>query len=311
MKSALVGYTGFVGSNLSYNHKFTYKYNSKDIEQAFGTRPDLLVYAGVRAEKFLANNDPDQDMVLIEEAFDNIYRINPKKLVLVSTVDVYKNPVGVDEDSEINTEGLQPYGADRLLLEKKVHDRWPEAIVVRLPGLYGVNIKKNFIYDFIHIIPTLLKQEKFLELSDRDPLLNNYYYRLDNGFFKCKILTGTEERSLKYIFMQLGFSALNFTDSRSIYQFYGLHHLWGHIKKAIMNDLKVLNIATEPIEIKELYHHLTGESFENHISQFPPTYDFRTKFDSLYGGKNGYIFEKKVILNEITTFVQKYNVKVI
>lgn len=310
MKSALVGYTGFVGSNLSYTNEFTYKYNSKNIEQAFGTRPDLLVYAGVRAEKFLANNDPHQDMLLIEEAYDNIFRINPKKLVLVSTVDVYKNPVGVDEDSDIIIEGLQPYGADRLLLEKKVRERWPEALVVRLPGLYGTNIKKNFIYDFIHIIPTLLKQEKFLELSEKELILNKFYYRLDNSFYKCKVLTASEEKTLKNIFMKLGFSALNFTDSRSKFQFYGLHHLWGHIEKAMMKDLNVLNIATEPIEIKELYHHLTGLSFENYISQSPPTYDFRTKFDSLYSGKDGYIFEKQFILNEITTFIQKYNVSV-
>ena len=49
---ALVGYTGFVGSNIYTSGEFDAVYNSKNIEEAFGTKPDLLVYAGLRAEKF-------------------------------------------------------------------------------------------------------------------------------------------------------------------------------------------------------------------------------------------------------------------
>ena len=64
MKTALVGYTGFVGSNIyaSAGDKIEGLYNSKNIEMAYGTKPDLLIYAGLRAEKYLANNDPERDM---------------------------------------------------------------------------------------------------------------------------------------------------------------------------------------------------------------------------------------------------------
>ena len=51
----LVGYTGFVGSNIASGHDFTWKMNSKNKEESFGKRPDLLVYAGLRAEKFLVS----------------------------------------------------------------------------------------------------------------------------------------------------------------------------------------------------------------------------------------------------------------
>lgn len=44
---SLVGYTGFVGSNLAESHSFDGLYHSKNIEQAYGTKPELLVYAGV------------------------------------------------------------------------------------------------------------------------------------------------------------------------------------------------------------------------------------------------------------------------
>ena len=60
MKS-LVGCTGFVGQNIANSCKFDGLYHSKNIEAAYGTNPELLVYAGVRAEMFLANQDPQRD----------------------------------------------------------------------------------------------------------------------------------------------------------------------------------------------------------------------------------------------------------
>ena len=112
---ALVGYTGFVGSNIYDAGDFDAFYNSKNIQEAYGTEPDLLIYAGLRAEKYLANNAPEKDMELIYQAEENITMIAPKKLVLISTIDVIKNPMGVDENSDIdlmvvfnNSEGYKP-----------------------------------------------------------------------------------------------------------------------------------------------------------------------------------------------------------
>ena len=109
----LVGYTGFVGSSLYTPERFDRAYNTKNIESAYGTKPDLLVYSGLRAEKYLANQAPERDMELILQAEENISRISPKKLVLISTVDVFKAPDGVQESTGIQTEGLHPYGYNR------------------------------------------------------------------------------------------------------------------------------------------------------------------------------------------------------
>ena len=128
--NAIVGYTGFVGSNLYSQGRFQAAYNSKNIEEAYGTHPDLLVYSGIRAEKYLANNDPGKDLRNIEQAETNIYRINPDKLVLISTIDVFKTPIGVDETAFIETEGLHPYGYNRYLLEQWVRMNYPDALVV-------------------------------------------------------------------------------------------------------------------------------------------------------------------------------------
>ena len=168
--NAIVGYTGFVGSNLYSPERFQAAYHSKNIEAASGTKPDLLVYSGVRAEKYLANNEPEKDLRNIEQARMNIESINPRRLILISTIDVFKTPVGVDEKTEIDLEGLQPYGYHRYLLEQWVREHYPDALIVRLPGLFGKNLKKNFIYDFINRIPSMLKAEKYDELvrSDKD-----------------------------------------------------------------------------------------------------------------------------------------------
>ena len=116
--NALVGYTGFVGSNLYAQGKFDCVYNSKNITEAFEIHPDLLVYAGLRAEKYLANQAPEKDMALVLDAEENIRRIGPGKLVLISTIDIFKNPRNVDETSDVQTEGLHAYGANRYQLEQ-------------------------------------------------------------------------------------------------------------------------------------------------------------------------------------------------
>lgn len=301
----LVGYTGFVGSNLKKTHKFDGLYDSKNVSESYGKEPDLLVYSGVPAQKFLANKEPEKDFEIIQNAIHNIKQINPKEIVLISTIDIYKNPVDVNEDTIIETDNLQPYGYNRFYLEKWVIENIQNHLIVHLPGLYGENIKKNFIYDLIHIIPSMLTEEKYEELVNKDDLIKNYYEKQENGFYKVKNLTDTEKEKLKEYFNQIGFSALNFTDSRGKFQFYHLKYLWKHIELARKNKLKVLNLATEPVSIAEVYKYIKKQEFVNEIAQNIPNYNFKTKYDKLFDGKDGYIFDKKFVLEDIKRFVEK------
>lgn len=300
--NALVGYTGFVGSNLYEAGEFDAVYNSKNIQEAFGTNPDLLVYAGLRAEKYLANNEPKKDLEQIRIAENNILRINPKKLVLISTIDVFKKPSGVDENSVIETDGLHAYGYNRYLLECWVRENYPDALIIRLPGLFGKNIKKNFIYDFINVIPVMLKEDKYLELSQKNPEIMNYYIKQDNGFYKVSV-KDEEREGLKNMFKESGFSALNFTDSRSRYQFYYLRNLWADINTALKAGIKLWHPATEPVSAEELYKYLTGEEFVNELDGIPADYDYRTIHDAAFGGSSGYISDKAKVLKDIKRFV--------
>lgn len=302
--TALVGYTGFVGSNIynSASDQIEAVYNSENIEKAYGTNPDLLIYAGLRAEKYLANCAPEKDMELIYQAENNIERINPKKLVLISTIDVFNIPNRVDENSMIDTAYLHAYGYNRYQLELWVRERYPESLIIRLPGLFGKNIKKNFIYDYMNIIPYMLKDDKFEILSAEDKDLKKYYKFQDNGFYKADVPERDRE-ALKDKFRKLGFSALNFTDSRSVYQFYNLNYLWQDIRTALDAGITLWHPATEPVSAGELYEYLTGEIFVNELEGEPVYYDYRTIYDRLFGGDCGYICDKKKIMDDIAIFV--------
>lgn len=303
----IVGYTGFVGSNIVANHQFDGLYNSKNITEAYGKNPDLLVYSGVPAEMFLANQNPEADKALMDQAIENIKQINPKKIVLISTIAVYQNPDGVDEDYPIDESTLTAYGANRLYLEQWVEKNMSDYHIVRLPGLYGKNLKKNFIYDFIHYVPPMLNQAKYSELSEKEALIKEHYVLQDNGFYKCMlpIDAKAERETLKEAFRRVGFSALNFTDSRGTFQYYNLKNLWNDIQIAVKNDIKKLNLAVEPVTIAELYDELTGEIFVNELPKAVPYFNYKTKYAQLWNRENGYILGKEAVLEDVKTYIKE------
>lgn len=300
MHTALVGCTGFVGGNLAAHRAFDGLYHSKNIESAFGTNPDLLVYAGVPAAKFLANTDAQGDAAVCKNALLNIEKINPKKLVLISTVDVYAQPNGADEKTPADFNNPAAYGRNRAQLEADVRAAYPDALIVRLPGLFGCGLKKNFIYDFLTITPSMLKNEKYAALAEKSALVKEAYQPAENGFYKLH----TPSAALRAWFAENDFNALSFTDSRASYQFYDLSNLWQDISTALAADLQLLNIATEPVSAAEVYGALThGGVFCNEISAAPAAYDMRSQYDALYHGENGYLYTKQMVLDALCAYV--------
>ena len=300
----LVGYTGFVGSNILKKHQFDQCFNSKNIEDAFGLEPDLCVYAGIPAEKYIANKFPEKDFQIISNAIENIKKINPKRIVLISTIDVLDDCNNKDEDYSINEERLEPYGFNRRYLEKWVLSTFEKSHVIRLPGLFGLNIKKNFIYDCISYFPKLLNEKKYAELVSKEAIIAEYYRLQDTGFYQLKTLNVDDECVLRSSFEKLKFSALNFTDSRGTFQFYNLDYCWYHIEKMIRNNIPILHCAVEPCTISEIYFSIFDEEFVNEITDKIPYYDFKTKYDNLFDGENGYLFNKQQVISDIVRFVK-------
>lgn len=305
MKS-LVGYTGFVGSNIAQKGDFNNLYNSKNVEQGYGSNPDILVYAGVTGTKYIANKFPDQDLEIIESAKKNILGFSPKKLVLISTIDVYTKPDGQNEDCEPNSTSDFVYGYHRKELEKWVMENVDDYLIVRLPGIYGNNIRKNFIFDMINPIPHALSEKLYEDFSMKEVIIKNLYSCGNDGFYHHTKLNNIEENELIRAFYRIKFTSLNFTDSRGVFQYYNLKDLWEHLEVAIKNNLKILNIATEPFLISELYEYIYKNTFVNEVSDNIPYYNFKTKHDLLFNGKDGYIFNKEQIIKDIKNFVTSY-----
>ena len=151
MKNAIVGYTGFVGSNLLQFYKFDYFYNSKNFEEAKDKTFDTLFFSGIPAMKWYANKHPDEDISIIEDIKKILDTITVKKFVLISTIDVYEKVNNqYDEDYEIKYETNHAYGKNRFLFEEYVKKRYSDYHIIRLPGLFGKGLKKNIIYDLIN-----------------------------------------------------------------------------------------------------------------------------------------------------------------
>jgi nucleoside-diphosphate-sugar epimerase len=248
MASALIGHTGFVGGNLARQRGFDEFYRSTNIEEIAGRTFDLVVCSGAPAAKWKANQEPDADRLCLDRLWSSLESVSARKLILISTIDVYARPIGLDEDADVDPVRATAYGRHRHQLERRVADRF-DSLIVRLPGLFGDGLKKNVIHDFLH------------------------------------------KHDIEKI------------DSRAVYQFYSLDHLWDDIERALGGGLRVVNFATEPVSVREVARDGFGFHFANEVVSEPALYDFRTRHDRIFGGSAGYIYKKSQVLNDLQSFV--------
>lgn len=300
----LVGSTGFVGGNLMASHEFTAVCHSRDVARQYGTCPDLCVYAGVPAAMFLANADPEADLAVMRAARENLQKIAPKEVVLISSIAVYADSRGKTERDKPDPAGLPAYGRNRLQLETWVREDFPRALIVRLPALYGKGLKKNFLYDLRTITPAMLKPPKYEELAAKSPLVRAGYTLADNGFYK---LNGrVDAAALRAFFAANDFNALAFTDSRSRYQFYNLGRLWGDITAARAAGLQLLHLCTPPLSAGAVYAAVTGKTdWHNELPGTPFDYDLRSLYGELLGGNGAYLCTEQQELDDIRRFLRE------
>lgn len=144
---SLLGYSGFVGSSLKRQTAFRYEYRSSDAHESLKIHHDLVVCAAAPGEKWRANRYPESDKNNLSSLKAVLSQLKCETFILISTVDVFKHPNGVNEDSIVDTEDLHPYGLHRRELEVFVDEHFERSLIVRLPGLVGPGLKKNIIFD--------------------------------------------------------------------------------------------------------------------------------------------------------------------
>lgn len=250
VRSALIGFTGFVGGNIARQKKFSDYYNSQNIGDLKDKSYDLIVSTATKAEVWKANQEPKKDWQEIKELLEILKTVKTKHFILISTVNVYFDFDG-DEDTSVKVSKLQPYGLHRYKMELFVQKKFPKVTIIRLPQLFGVGIKKNFIYDLI----------------------------FDN--------------------------ALDFTHKDSSFQFYNLNNLWTDIEIAVKNSISLINLSVEPVKASEVAKYTRHLLFETITDKPALVFNLKTKFGSIYGSKDQYIYHKGQTLNQLKSFILK------
>jgi nucleoside-diphosphate-sugar epimerase len=251
MQDALIGHTGFVGGNLARQHPFAACFNSKNVEDIAGRSFGLLVCSAMPAAKWLANREPDRDRATLDRLLSCLRWARAERVVVVSTVDVYPSPLGVDEDSPIDPDAQNPYGRHRHLLEQAAREQFPRVAVLRLPALFGPGLKKNAVFDLLH---------------------------------------GNEVHKIH---------------ADGVFQFYNLEHLWADIDRTLAHGLALVNVAAEPLSVREVAREAFGIDFDNRPAAPPARYDMRSRHAALFGGRDGYLYGRGQVLRELKEFVER------
>jgi hypothetical protein len=247
--TALIGHSGFVGSNLAAQGEYAALFNSRNINDIAGKNFDTIVCAGVTAVKWKANKDPEADWAGIEKLLQPLSSAKAARFILLSTIDVYASPNGVTEDVLPATEN-HAYGRHRLMVEEFVRDRFDNHHIIRLPGLFGPGLKKNVIFD----------------------LLND--------------------------------NCLDAIQPLSSFQYYDLRHLTSDLEKMVRENISVLNLATGPVSTKAILDHYAPEKIVGGHAGSPAHYDFRSKYDTTWNCRGGYLYDADTVLREIGGFMR-------
>lgn len=149
MKEILIGASGFVGSTyLKINPNARVITREELYLDPHREVCEKLVIAAPSANKWFANKNPLEDKADVERLFHHIERkFEPARILLFSTIDVYGELSGVTEMSNENPSNS--YGESRDFLAKTLSSFCPTTSI-RLPGLFGPNLKKNLLYDIKH-----------------------------------------------------------------------------------------------------------------------------------------------------------------
>ncbi|SFK29613.1 sugar nucleotide-binding protein [Celeribacter neptunius] len=306
---ALIGYTGFVGSALDRQHNFGAKYNSSTIKTLRGEKFETVVCAAAPGSMFEANRLPEQDREHIDTLVSDLETVKAKTFVLISSIAVFDRFDGQQTEASGDFETQNAYGANRRALETAISDHFENSLIVRLPALYGRGLKKNFVFDILNPVPTMLTRERFSGLMERvpdawRPELTDMYAL--NSMLDMFVVDRNRLASFRYrveleiLLQEAGLSAVYFTNPASKYQFYGVQNLWRDINVARAASLTQLHLATEPVQAAEVYRALTGEKMPETGARLHLE-DFRTLHAALWRRDGSYIMGASEVLEAMTS----------
>ena len=310
VNNALIGFSGFVGSIISKQENFSYIYNSKNIDDIKWHYFDQVVCAAAPATMWAANQHPEADQANLNHLIANLRTIKAKRFVLISTIAVLDDmSVGY---TEVNAryEQNKAYGRHRRELEERLAEQFAHCHILRLPALFGPGLKKNFIFDLLNPVPSFIKPDRFTALAGdfthAEMALLDQFYTFDAqlkmwGLARTRLQAAPERVAFEAAFERIGFTARNFTNSASQFQFYNVQRLGADIKTAVDAGLEQVNICSEPLEAAHICRELTGRPFSNDAPLLVRE-DMRSIHADVFGGHAPYLFSRDMVMEDLKAF---------
>lgn len=312
LRHALIGVSGFVGSTIARQNSFDEIFNSKTIRGARGKHFADVVCAAAPGSMFEANRLPESDECRIGSLINDLAQLRADYFVLISTIAVLDNfDAGYDEGVD-NFQQSLAYGRNRRRLEEFCITHFDNVLVVRLPALFGSGLKKNFIFDIMNPMPSMLTVERLQKLScDLPSKLQTVLtdiYALDERLGLMVIDREALERTgLRSAFDEAiaghALNAINFTNPETRFQYYDLSRLWSDICVARREGLEIIHLATEPVTAKDVYQALIGEKMPSTDARIHRE-DMRTRHADLWGRTGPYISAADEVIERLCVFYQ-------
>ena len=230
---------------------FDLGFNSRSFREMAGQSFGQVVCCGVSAVKWQANLEPDADRAAIQALGDVLQTVEAESFVLISTVDVHPVPRRVDEDADCRSHPNPAYGRHRLEFEELVRSRFPQALILRLPGLFGPGLRKNVLFDMLNA------------------------------------------------------TRLEAVDANSSFQWYDITRLRFDIALAQAADLKLVQLAVEPLRTSDVAAAVFPELTIRPGTMPAVSYDVRTRHAGVFGGHDGYIMDRAQVLGRISRWADR------
>lgn len=308
--AAIIGHTGFVGSTLCSQKEFEARFNRVNISTVGEHSFDTVVCAAAPGSMLTANLRPSSDLAAIEALIKDLDRLQTRRFVLISTIAVLADPAGGEDEGTRAFQTGIAYGRHRRRLEAFCEDRFEDCLVIRLPALFGRGLRKNFIFDLMNPVPSMLTEWRLTELLDRltpnlrNPLAELYtpdtktgMHRLDRDGLNALPMRASVDRGVR----EAGFAATQFHNPNTTYQFYDMARLWDDIVVAMEAGLQHLHLAVSPLRASQIHACLLGERMPQTVADLHLE-DMRTVYAPLWGREGPYIEDADTVLRKLSLF---------
>ena len=308
--TCLLGATGFVGSALLRQTPFDACFNSRNIGEVEGRSFSHVVCAAAPGSMLEANTAPTRDRALMHGLMERLSKIKAQRFTLISSIAVLSDFAGQHVESTSDFQETLAYGRHRRELEAFVEDHFDDSLIVRLPALFGKGLRKNFIFDLLNPVPSMLTNDRLgtvcgeLSAGLSDWVGQLYQEDSATGMFKLNrdaLNCDVRRDALEEAVDALGFSATQFHNRETTYQYYEIDRLWRDVATARNAGLSHLHLASEPAKAKVIHKRLTGRDMPVTNARLHKE-DMHSKHAALWDGEGPYLFGAEATLERLTTF---------